>query len=145
MTDARRHALGQHAEACEDCRASQTPVEEVAALLDAVGVTVDPEELSRLALARATPMLHARARAVFWRRLRTALVAALLPLPLVVAADVLVLGWVYELIAACVPAGVALYVVLGYGAWLLVAIGSVYAAIPLLLARLLPQPDTAPA
>jgi hypothetical protein len=47
--------------------------------------------------------------------------------------------------AAWVPASVALYVVLSYGAWLLVAIASVYAAIPLLLARLLPQPDTAPA
>lgn len=143
MSDRPDNPLAEHARACDDCRADAPPVEQLAALLDGAGADVDAAQLSRLAFAAVAPELRARAQAAFWRRLRTVLAAALLPLPLVIAADVLVLGWFYRVIAAWLPASLALYVVVSYGAWLLVAIGSAYAAIPLLLARGLPAPAPA--
>jgi hypothetical protein len=73
------------------------------------------------------------------------LAAALVPLPLVVGIDLWLLGWLYALVAAWLPTSVALYVVISYAATLLVLIGSTYAAIPLLLARPVPEPDAAPA
>ena len=92
-------------------------------------------------LRQDLPLLQGRARAVFWHRLRLVLFAALLPLPLVVAADVWLLGRAYELFAAWLPASVALYMVVSYAAWLLILIGGTYAAIPLLLAWPVPEPD----
>jgi hypothetical protein len=145
VSDRLDNPLVEHTLACDDCRADAPPVAQLAALLDGAGVDVDAAYLSRLAFARVAPELRARAQAAFWRRLRTALAFGLLPLPLVIAADVFVLGWLYQLFAVWLPASLALYVVISYGAWLLVAIGSTYAAIPLLLARGLPGPEPAPA
>ncbi len=82
---------------------------------------------------------------MFWRRLVRALAAALLPLPLVIAADLWLLGWLYALFATWLPSGLAVYLVASYAATLLVLIGSAYAAIPLLLARPVLEPDPAPA
>lgn len=141
MSDRPDNPLAEHARACDDCRADAPPIAPLAALLDGASVEVDAAHLSRLAFAAVVPELRARAEAAFWRRLRTVLAIALLPLPLVIAADVFVLGWFYQVIAAWLPATLALYLVVSYGAWLLVAIGSAYAAIPLLLARGLPGPE----
>lgn len=137
--------LREHALSCDACRADALPLAQLSALLDDGTPAVDAAQLSRLALAGVAPALRARAQAAFWRRLRVVLAAALLPLPLVIAADAWMLEWLYQLLAAWVPASVALYVVVSYAVWLLVAIGSAYAAIPLLLARGLPAPEPAPA
>jgi hypothetical protein len=145
VSDARDNPLVEHARACEECRAGGAPLTSLAALLDADAVELDAERLSRLVLARAAPALAARAQATFWRRMGRTLAAALVPLPLVVGIDLWLLGWLYALVAAWLPTSVALYVVISYAATLLVLIGSTYAAIPLLLARPVPEPDAAPA
>jgi hypothetical protein len=147
MTDRLDNALRAHVAECEDCRADAARVGQLAARLDANGVDIDASRLSCLALAAAAPELQARAQAAFWRRLVRALAAALVPLPLVVAADVWWLGRVYDVAAAWVPASLAADFVLSYAVSLLVLIGSAYAAIPLLLARPIraPEPDPAAA
>jgi hypothetical protein len=98
-------------------------------------------------LSRVTPLLQERAAALFWRRLVRVLTAALLPLPLVIGVDIWLLGWLYEAIAAWLPVSIAVYLVACYGASLLVLISGTYAAIPLLLARPVvePEPEPAPA
>ena len=145
MSESTHPALFEHARECDECRNSAPPLGELSARLDAGAAAVDAASLSRLVLARIAPELRARAQAVFWRRLVRALAAALLPLPLVIAADLWLLGWLYALIAAWLPSGLAVYLVASYAATLLVLIGSAYAAIPLLLARPVLEPDPAPA
>jgi hypothetical protein len=94
----------------------------------------DPAALSRLVLARVAPELAARARTVYRRRLVRTLAVALLPLPLVLAAETVLLGWLWELAAAWLPSSVALTLVGSYALALLVGLGLAYASIPLLLA-----------
>lgn len=129
------HPLAVHARECDDCRGAEQSIDELAARLDTSAVELDASRLSRLALACAAPELQARAQAVFWRRLARTLAAALVPLPLVLAADLWWLGRVYDVAMAWLPAGLAADVVLSYAVSLLALIGSAYAAIPLLLAR----------
>jgi hypothetical protein len=141
------HRLAVHARECDDCHGAEQSIDELAARLDTSAVELDVSRLSRLALTCVAPELQARAQAVFWRRLARTLAAALVPLPLVLAADLWWLGRVYAVAAAWVPAGLAADFVLSYAVSLLALIGSAYAAIPLLLARPLraPDPDPAPA
>jgi len=64
---------------------------------------------------------------------------------LLLAADWWVLGRLYVVAAAWLPSAVAAYLVLSYAASLVVLIGGVYAAIPLLLAPPAAARDAAPA
>ena len=143
MTERPDNALAAHARECDDCRASTPPLAELSAMLDANRVDVDAAALSRLALAHVAPELRARVTVAFWRRLVPALVAALLPLPLILAADVWLLGRLYELAAAWLPSSVAAYIVISYAASALVVVGAAYAAIPLLLARPIAEREAA--
>jgi hypothetical protein len=127
-------ALEAHARACDDCRAAPPPLEQLRNALEA-GAEPDAGRLTQLALSRLLPELRARAQTAFWHRLARVLGIALLPLPLVLAADVWLLGRVYELAAAWLPSPLAVYIVVSYAASALVVIGITYAAIPLLLAR----------
>jgi len=137
--------LDAHARECDDCRADAPPLAALTTRLDADPLEPDGARLSAAALARVLPELQAHAQAAFWRRLVRVLAVALLPLPLVLAADLWLLGWLYELAAAWLPSALALYLVGSYAVSALVLIGAVYAAIPLLIARPLPAPDTSPA
>jgi hypothetical protein len=128
------NALFVHARDCDDCRAAAPPVDRIAALLATDAPVIDAESWSRAVLARVRPELAARARAVFWRRLLRVLTAALIPLPLVLAADLWWLGRIYDVASIWLPAGLAADLVLSYAATLLALLGSAYAAIPLLLA-----------
>lgn len=128
-------AITAHAGECAECR-SGAPL--AIAALGRGALPLDVARLSALALRSARPALARRARIAYWRHLATALGVALLPLPLVVIADLWALGSLYALASAWLPAVVATYLVASYGATILVLIGSVYAIIPLLLARRLP-------
>jgi hypothetical protein len=138
-------SIDEHAAHCEQCRTAPPPSARLRAVLDTVGVPVDASRLSQLALARLGPGLQSRARTLFWRRLGRTLALSLLPLPLVLAADAVVLRGLYELALAWLPSGVAAYMVLSYGLQFLVLIGAAYAAIPLLIARAGPPADAATA
>jgi len=140
MTDPMHDAVDRHGAECAECRPHTAAV---AAVLDGSRVPIDAAPLSALAVARLRPELEAHARAIFWQRLVVAVIVALIPLPLIIAADLWALGWLYALASAWLPAVVATYLVISYGATVLVLLGSVYAAIPLLLARALPVPEEA--
>lgn len=140
MSGGLRDALTGHGEECAECRAHAAAV---AAVLERSAVPVDAAQLSALAVARVQPQLVAHARVTFWRRLAVVLVVALIPLPLIVAADLWALGWLYAVASAWLPALIATYLVVSYGATVMVLLGSVYAAIPLLLARPLHAPEGA--
>lgn len=105
----------------------------LAARFAAARVSLDTPALSRRALAAAAPVLATRAD--FWPRLLRVLGISLVPLPLLVAANAAVLIWFYGVARAWLPDGVALYLVVSHGLAISVALGLVYAAIPLLLAR----------
>jgi len=110
----------------------------VAACFAADSGAADPAALSRRALAHVAPELAARARLMYRRRVLRALALALLPLPLVLGAEVLLLGWLWALATAWLPAGVAATLVASYAMAALAGLGLAYAAIPLLLAPRLP-------
>jgi predicted anti-sigma-YlaC factor YlaD len=135
MTGRPDDALGEHARECEACRADAPPLAQLRALLAAGDAAPDAGRLSDLARARLGPELQRRAQAVFWRRFARVLGIALLPLPVVLAADVWLLGWLYQVAAAWLPSTLAVYIVCSYAASALAAIGVTYAAIPLLIAR----------
>lgn len=143
MTVDHDDVLSEHARECAECAGADLTA--LRARLAAGVPAVDAARLSQLAMARLAPELQARAWTVFRRRLVRTLAAALAPLPVIAAVDVLVLAWFYDLAAAWLPSAVAVYLVLSYAASLLVLIGAAYAAIPLLLARSVPPADAAPA
>jgi len=145
MNERPDNALAEHARGCEDCRTAAVPIDELNAVLERSALAIDTQRFSEVTLARVAPLLQARAQAVFWRQLARALTAALLPLPLLLAADWWVLGRLYVVAAAWLPSAVAAYLVLSYAASLVVLIGGVYAAIPLLLAPPAAARDAAPA
>ena len=145
MSERTDDALSAHAAECGDCAGTQPPLAAIAAVLDADVRELDAAQLSASTMARLAPALQARADALFWRRFTRALVAGLVPLPLVIALNAWLLPQLYELAAGWVPAIVAAYLVFGYGVSLLVLIAGSYAAIPLLLARPVPEPEPTPA
>jgi hypothetical protein len=105
----------------------------LAAALAGARVTIDAAPLSQRALAAARPELAARA--AFWPRLARVLGVSLAPLPLLVAANVAMVTWLYGAAATWLPSGVALYLAASYAVAALVGLGLTYASIPLLLAR----------
>jgi hypothetical protein len=107
---------------------------ELQALFDADAPRLDVASLSQRAMAHAAPLLAMHAQRQFRRRVVRTLGLALLPLPLVLGLDALLLGALYEVAAAWLPSGIAAYVVISYGVALLVGLGLTYASIPLLLA-----------
>lgn len=113
----------------------------LAAALAAGRVTIDAEALSARALAAAAPLLAARA--AFWPRLARVLGLSLVPLPLLLAANAVLVVWLHGLAAAWLGDGVALYLAASYALAALVGLGLAYAAIPLLLARRSPADDDA--
>ena len=145
MTHRRDNALDEHARECGECHEAAMPIAALSAVLDGDAPQIDAERLSRLAFARVAPALQERAGALFWRRLTRVLIAALVPLPLVIGVDVWMLGRLYAVVAAWLPVSVAAYLVACYGASLLVLISGTYATIPLLLARPVVAPEPEPA
>jgi hypothetical protein len=96
-------------------------------------VAIDAATLSARARAAAAPALAARA--AFWPRLLRVLAIALMPLPLLVAADAAVIACLYGVADAWLPHGVAIYLAASYATAALVSLGLSYASIPLLVAR----------
>ena len=128
-----RDRLAAHAADCEACHASPLPLEQLAVRLNASPVHIDATALSRRVLLQLQPELEHLALAASWPRMLRGLLLSLLPLPLVVAVDAYFLSLVYGLVSALVPAALAAYLVLSYGAVLVLLFAMTYAAIPLLV------------
>jgi hypothetical protein len=91
--------------------------------------------LSARVLAVAAPVLAANARRAARRRLVRAIAAALVPLPLIVALDAVVLRGAYRLLAGLLSPALSLYVVVNYGALLALLLALAYGAVPVLAER----------
>jgi len=130
-----RQRLAAHATNCDACRNEPLPLDRLAARLNASRVDIDSTNLSRRALARLQPELERRALAAAWPRMLRGLLLSLLPLPLVVAFDAYFLNIVYGLVSALLPATLAAYLVVSYGALLVLLFALTYSAIPLLVMR----------
>jgi hypothetical protein len=135
MTEAGHRALTEHVESCAACAAAAVPAARIGVLLDAEAAAVDAARLSRLVLARMAPELAARSPAAFWRRVVCALGVSLLPLPVVLLADGVLLLAIYRAATVLLPSSIALYLAASYAVTVLIGIGLAYAAIPLLVAR----------
>ena len=127
--------LAQHAADCDECREATPPLGDIVRTLSSYATSIDAAALSRRVLAALRPELTRLASIWFWRRLARGLLAALVPLPLIVLFDAYVLSNVYEWVSGLLPTVVATYLVASYGALLFLLFGATYAAIPLVLAR----------
>lgn len=127
--------LTSHAADCDDCRARPLPLAEIARELATYAVPLDVSALSRRVTAYLRPELARLASTWFWRRLSRAIVAALLPLPVILLLDMLLLRSVYGWASTLLPAAVATYLVVSYAAAQLLLFAATYAVIPLVLAR----------
>lgn len=125
--------FAEHARDCPECAATPLPLDRIAMELKDAPIDVDPAALSRRVLLRLEPEIHRRAAMAFRRRVAVGLVLSLIPLAVVLAYDVAVLQFVYQLAKDVLPAAVAAYVVLTYSAFLLLLFALTYAAVPVVL------------
>jgi hypothetical protein len=115
---------------------------DVASMLDSLaGVdagAVDASSWSRRSMTAARPLLAAHARREYRRRVASALVAALVPLPIIAAYDRVFLGWLYGVADSVLPTPLATLAVGGYAATTSLLLALTYAAIPVLVDRTQP-------
>lgn len=125
-----------HVAACATCGADATTLAAIAHAFAAdPEPATDPARVAH-ALAAASPILAARrAPAVDWWRVAAAVLVALLPLPLVVAADWWLLQTAYGVLSTLLPSSLSLLVLGHYAAFLLLLLTLTYAAVPVLAAR----------
>jgi hypothetical protein len=94
-----------------------------------------PPDLVPRTLAAARPLLAAharRGRANAWAR---PLVVALLPLPLILAVDVLAVRALHDLLSIVLPGALSTYFAAQYALMVLLLLGLAYAAVPVLVDR----------
>lgn len=127
--------LTAHRAECAECRETPLPIDRLAAALEAARPDLDAAALSRQTFARLQPELQRRARVLGWQRVAIGVLASLLPLPFVLAYNAYLLRWAYDILSTLLPAAVAAYLVLSYGAFLVLLFATTYAAIPLLVVQ----------
>ena len=103
-------------------------------LLDGYVVPAPPPALTAGMLRAAAPLLARHARPS-WRALARALVVALVPLPAILALDVVMVRGAYDLLHLLLPAALSAYVAFNYAALLALLLGLTYAAVPVVAAR----------
>jgi hypothetical protein len=128
-------ALAAHVGTCADCAPERVPLEQLRAILSTSRVRVDVAGLSAQTVARMLPELQRRARVVFRRQVTSAVLWAILPLPLVLVYDTYLLQLAHAFFSAVLPAAVATYLIVSCAAFLLLLFATTYAAIPLVLSR----------
>jgi hypothetical protein len=120
----------------------ETARDGVARMLDALARAddgaVDASAWSRRSIAAARPLLAVHARREYRRRVTLAFVAALVPLPIIAIYDRVLLGWLYGVADAVLPAPIATLAVGGYAATTSLLLALTYAAIPVLVDRTQP-------
>src|SRR5262245_47915349 len=131
-------AAADHVRGCTRCREDEALVHALRTALAADAVPEPSAGLRERVLGAAAPALAANARAVRrpdWPRLVRAIGVALLPLPLIVLADVSLLRALYSGLSTVLPGLVSGYLVLTYAATLTLLLAASYAAVPLLAGR----------
>lgn len=127
--------LEEHVRDCVECEVLALPVRGIAERLASYAVPIDAAALSRRVLEVVRPDLARLASVWFWRRLARVILTALVPLPVVLVLNAVVLSAFHAWVSEVLPAAVATYLVVSYAALLLLLFASTYAAIPLVLAR----------
>ena len=105
------------------------------ALLGALDTPAPPPDLTPRVMAAVAPLLAAHARRTSWRTFLRPLLVALLPLPLILAADVAIVTTLYTLLSFVLPAAVSTVLVVQYALFVLLSLALAYAAIPVLVDR----------
>lgn len=135
MQAADRNPLSEHVADCEACQAESPDVAAMSNILRESTVDSEASLLSRSTLDRLRPELARRAALAFRRRVAVGLLAALVPLPLVLLFDAYLLRAMFDLVSLLIPTTLAAYMVISYGVFLLLMMAGVYGAIPLLVER----------
>ena len=101
------------------------------------GAHADTGDRGARAGAAAVPLArHARRAArPAWTAVGRAVAVAVLPLPLLVVLDALLVRGAYQVLTLVLPAGVSLYLVSTYAVVLALLLGLTYAAVPVLAAH----------
>jgi hypothetical protein len=124
-----------HLAACARCAGDARAAQAVGDALRAWAVGEPPSDLGTRLLAAAAPLLAAhRRRALRWAVGR-AIGAALLPLPVIVVVDVLLIRAAHHLLDIFLPRGLGLYLVASWAGLLALLVACAYAAVPLLAER----------
>ncbi|HYD49245.1 MAG TPA: hypothetical protein VEB21_12895 [Terriglobales bacterium] len=128
--------FAEHLAECDECRGQRAALERISASLRASEVGVDCDRLTAGTLLCLAPAIETNAAEAFWRRVVTALVVAIIPLPLVLAWDAYLMRELHSFLQAFLPSPVATYVTFSYAALLTLLLAGTYAAIPLSAGRL---------
>jgi predicted anti-sigma-YlaC factor YlaD len=126
--------LAAHLAGCDECRAVERELGALAAALDHE-VAEPPRHATAHVLHAAQPLLARHAQRELWRRSARAVAAALIPLPIVLVANLLFVRTVYVWMESVLPVGVSLFLIGNYAALLALLLAAIYGAIPLLAAR----------
>lgn len=130
--DARARA---HVGTCPRCRDEAPALERAARAFAADVPPSPPSALAARVLAAAAPALVLNARRATWRAVGRALAAALLPLPVLLALNAVVVRAAHALLSAVLPETLSLYVVTNYALLLAFLLALTYGAVPILAAR----------
>jgi hypothetical protein len=128
-------AVAAHLRACTRCREDAPLLARLSRTLGADVPGGPSPELTARALALAGPLLSRNAARATRRRVVRALVAALVPLPAILALDLAVVRLVYDLLGALLPRALTLYVVFSYASLLALLLALTYGAVPILAVR----------
>ena len=129
--------LTEHLTDCEECSHDGVTPESLAMLESALRVEDPPadDRLVARTLMTAGPLLKSRARVAYRRRVAMALVAALIPLPIVVIYSRWLFGLMHSVLELVFPGSVADVLVTGYSICLILVVSLTYASIPILADR----------
>jgi hypothetical protein len=109
--------------------------DDVRRLLGPLPAPEPPPDLGPRLLAAAAPLLAAHARRARWRTWLRPLLAALVPLPAIVAADAFLVRAVHTVLSSVLPAALTTYLVGQYALLLVLLLALAYAAVPLVAER----------
>ncbi|HYC22288.1 MAG TPA: hypothetical protein VEI94_06270 [Candidatus Bathyarchaeia archaeon] len=124
-----------HAQSCTVCAGADAAARALSARLTAEPEETVPAGFSDRVLRAAAPLLERNRRRATARQLVRTLVAAFLPLPVIVLVDVYLLRGAYQLLSDVLPTSLSLYLVLNAAAMLGALLSLTYGAVPILAER----------
>ena len=127
--------VGAHLDGCPTCRQERAALERARGALAAAPAPAVPAGLGARVLRAAAPLLALNARRAAWPALARALVAALLPLPLILFLDWHLVRMVHALLRSVLPDALSFYLVFNYAATLVLLLALTYGAVPILVER----------
>ncbi len=125
----------EHVAGCAACRVAVAALADLAAAFASHSVPAPSARLAERVRAEVRPLLAARRRHAARRALVAAVIAALVPLPLIVLVDAWALHLIYDGLSRLLPERLSFYLVVNYAAVLALLGAVTYGAVPLLAER----------